>query len=92
MQDGNPNIEHVSGTLGVSTRSLQRSLRQLGTSHRTLLSEIRCDVIDEMLTDITPQAQAAKLLGYTSRCSVARLYRQAELQSAAKSKASGDSF
>lgn len=70
---GNPNICNVASLIGMSARSLQRRLRQVGTSHRQLLEEIR----EGMARDIAARGLVrrgivARELGYSSARSLDR--------------------
>jgi AraC-like DNA-binding protein len=73
LAEGNANLDRVAERLNVSQRSLQRHLRELGTSHRALLREERELLSRELMARESPShADLAKALGYSSRRSVAR--------------------
>jgi AraC-like DNA-binding protein len=80
LAEGNANLDRVAERLNVSQRSLQRHLRELGTSHRMLLREERDLLSREILArETTSHAELARALGYASRRSVARAIRRRSL-------------
>ncbi|WP_437798684.1 AraC family transcriptional regulator ligand-binding domain-containing protein [Sorangium sp. So ce693] len=77
IDQGNPNIDRVAEHLGVSSRTLQRLLRQQGTSHRALLMEARTELANRYLASSSPTRRAlAAGLGYASTRSVSRALRR----------------
>jgi AraC-like DNA-binding protein len=77
IAQGNPNIDRVAEHLGVSSRTLQRQLREQGTSHRALLTEARTELANRYLASSNPTRRAlAAGLGYTSTRSVSRALRR----------------
>ncbi|WP_437811210.1 AraC family transcriptional regulator ligand-binding domain-containing protein [Sorangium sp. So ce1078] len=77
IAEGNPNIDHVAERMGVSARTLQRQLREQGTSHRALLAETRAALVDRYLASAPPSRHAlAAELGYASARSASRALRR----------------
>ncbi|WP_437984191.1 AraC family transcriptional regulator ligand-binding domain-containing protein [Sorangium sp. So ce117] len=77
IAQGNPNIDRVAEHLGVSSRTLQRLLREQGTSHRALLMEARTELANRYLASSNPTRRAlAAGLGYASTRSVSRALRR----------------
>lgn len=77
IAQGNPNIDRVAEHLGVSSRTLQRLLREQGTSHRALLMEARTELANRYLASSSPTRRAlAAGLGYASTRSVSRALRR----------------
>ncbi|XXT21972.1 AraC family transcriptional regulator ligand-binding domain-containing protein [Sorangium sp. So ce429] len=73
IAEGNPNIDQVAERMGVSPRTLQRQLREQGTSHRALLAETRVALMDRYMASAnTSQQMLAAELGYVSARSVSR--------------------
>ncbi|AUX24076.1 AraC family transcriptional regulator [Sorangium cellulosum] len=78
IAEGNPNIDRIAEHLGVSARTLQRQLREHGTSHRALLTEARAEIANHVLASSgnpTRRALAAQL-GYASPRSASRALRR----------------
>lgn len=65
MQDGDPGLEALAKRLDLTARTLQRRLREQGSSHRRLLDDLRRDLTARHLAarDLTIE-QIAFLLGY----------------------------
>jgi AraC-like DNA-binding protein len=62
---GSPDIEVVASAVGVSVRTLQRRLRQLGTSYADVARQVRCDAALRMLRSRERTiGQIARTLGY----------------------------
>lgn len=77
IAEGNPNIDHVAERMGVSPRTLQRQLREQGTSHRALLAETRVALMDRYLASTSPSRHMlAAELGYVSARSASRALRR----------------
>ncbi|WP_437531509.1 AraC family transcriptional regulator ligand-binding domain-containing protein [Sorangium sp. So ce726] len=77
IAQGNPNIDRVAEHLGVSSRTVQRLLREQGTSHRALLMEARTELANRYLASSNPTRRAlAAGLGYGSTRSVSRALRR----------------
>ncbi|WP_438008991.1 AraC family transcriptional regulator ligand-binding domain-containing protein [Sorangium sp. So ce321] len=74
---GNPNVDQVAERMGVSPRTLQRQLREQGSSHRALLAETRVALMDRCLASANPSRHMlAAELGYVSARSVSRALRR----------------
>ncbi|WP_437757816.1 AraC family transcriptional regulator ligand-binding domain-containing protein [Sorangium sp. So ce1389] len=77
IAEGNPNVDHVAERMGVSPRTLQRQLREQGTSHRALLAETRVALMDRYLASANPSRHMlAAELGYVSARSASRALRR----------------
>lgn len=75
-------LRHGDATLGsaarackVSTRTLQRHLGRMGTSHSAMLAEVRLAIACHMLADSSKRlSDIAKFLGYTNASSFSRTF------------------
>lgn len=77
LQRGEPPIQLVARALGVSTRTLQRRLRELGTSYAQVLDEVRKELALRYLGDLERStADAAFLLGYAELSAFHRAFRR----------------
>ncbi|MGK3991022.1 AraC family transcriptional regulator ligand-binding domain-containing protein [Sorangium sp. So ce136] len=77
IAEGNPNVDQVAERMGVSPRTLQRQLREQGTSHRALLAETRVALMDRYLASANPSRHMlAAELGYVSARSASRALRR----------------
>lgn len=77
LEDGNPKLANVSQMLAISTRTTQRVLRRMGTSHRKLLDDVRQEVARELVArGISRHARLAQKLAYSSRRSFERVQRR----------------
>ncbi|HEV2913416.1 MAG TPA: AraC family transcriptional regulator [Pyrinomonadaceae bacterium] len=77
MQGGDASLETISQQLGTSPRTLQRKLREEGTSHQDLLDEIRRDLSKRYLCE--PQmaiCEVAYLLGFSEPSAFHRAFRR----------------
>jgi AraC-like DNA-binding protein len=69
--------EKVSGTLNLSVRSLQRRLKEVGTTFRTILDEVRKDLASTYVRDPEIElAEIAFLLGFSEQSAFSRVYRR----------------
>ncbi|WP_394826647.1 AraC family transcriptional regulator ligand-binding domain-containing protein [Pendulispora albinea] len=66
----------LSRELSVSTRSLQRRLRESGTSYRALLDDVRHDEALRLLASREPLARIARTLGFQEQASFTRAFRR----------------
>ncbi|WP_394835020.1 AraC family transcriptional regulator [Pendulispora rubella] len=67
----------LARSLSMSVRSLQRRLRDVGTSYRLLLDEVRHEEAIRMLESTpTPLAQVALALGFREQASFTRAFRR----------------
>ena len=75
LRDGDPSLQHTACQLGVSVRSMQRRLSDMGTSYRELVDAVRiktaCHLLaesDERICDI------AARLGFADASSFSRTF------------------
>lgn len=73
LADGGPNINETARRLGMSPRSLQRRLDDLGTSYQRLSDEARQGLAEELLaqTDL-PMGEIAYRLGFANQANLTR--------------------
>ncbi len=77
LSEGTPTLEGVARTLGVSARTLQRQLRQEGTTFATLLAEIRREMAPALLRDGRHGvSEVAFLLGYEDPSAFRRAFQR----------------
>jgi len=72
-----PRIETISQKLGISVRTLQRKLKEEGTSHQDLLDEMRSDLSKRYLQE--PKlaiCEVAYLLGFSEPSAFHRAFRR----------------
>lgn len=77
LRGGDPGIESISKQIGMSSRSLQRKLKQEGTSHQTLLDKIRSELSGRYLLepDMTI-CEVAYLLGFSEPSAFNRAFKR----------------
>jgi AraC-like DNA-binding protein len=70
--------EHYAKVLGMSGRSLQRKLKQEGTSFQQVLNETRCELAKSYLQQSDRQSltEVAFLLGFSDTSSFSRAFRR----------------
>lgn len=74
---GDPSPESVGALLGMSSRSLQRKLRDQGTSYAALLNETRRELACEYLRDERCSVtEVAFLIGFEDASAFARAFRR----------------
>lgn len=74
--EGSVGLHAVSERLGMSTRSVQRALKNEGISYRGLLTNVRRELADQYLRDSTKNIrQIAYLLGYSYQSEFHRAFR-----------------
>lgn len=74
---GTQSDHEVASALNMSTRTLQRKLKEEGTSYRRILDNIRHKLADEYLQDVSIDLlDVAFLLGYSEYSSFSRAYRR----------------
>ncbi len=71
-----PAIELVAKDLGMSPRTLQRHLRQAGTSFRKLVDEARTSLAQRLLKSGLSVTEVAFVTGYQDLASFSRAYRR----------------
>ena len=61
-----PNIQLVSGALGISARTLQRRLGDVGLTYVSVVAQVRADMARQMLADPAPKiGDVARAVGYS---------------------------
>jgi AraC-like DNA-binding protein len=74
---GDPTIERVASTLGLSPRSLQRRLQAEGRSFKEVVDDTRLDLAKRYLKDATlTLTETAFLLGYSDLSAFSRAFRR----------------
>ncbi len=77
LRDGDPSIERVSEQMCCSSRTLQRRLREAGTSFRKETNTVRHELAKSYLTDAhLTLADIALLLGYSEHSAFTRAFRR----------------
>jgi AraC-like DNA-binding protein len=77
LRGGDPELGHVARKLGMSNRTLQRRLRELGTSHQDLLDEVRRDLALRYLKDASlAVGEVGFLLGFSEVSNFYRAFRR----------------
>lgn len=77
LRGGEPDLGRISRKLGMSGRTLQRRLRELGTSHQVLLDELRRDLAMSYLKDPSlAVTEVAFLLGFSDVSNFYRAFRR----------------
>jgi AraC-like DNA-binding protein len=77
LRDGEPSIEHLAPRLGVSVRSLQRRLREAGTSYKQVLDQVRHDLALRYLTaGELSIGEVAFLLGFSEPSAFHRAFKR----------------
>jgi len=77
LSEGVPSLEHVGRSLGMSGRTLQRELRQEGTTFAAVLTKLRQDMAPSLLHDgQLAVAEVAFLLGYQDPRAFQRAFRR----------------
>jgi AraC-like DNA-binding protein len=74
---GNPSLEWVASRLALSPRTLQRRLRDEGTTHVALLDDLRRDLaIGYLKEKRVPIGEIAFLLGFSEPSAFHRAFRR----------------
>ena len=77
LPGGRPNLWRTASDLGISARTMQRRLRETGTSYSALLDELRRELADDLLGDKKlAVAEVAFLLGYSEPSAFQRAFRR----------------
>jgi len=77
LSEGIPALERVARTLSMSARTLQRQLREEGTTFAALLTELRREMAPSLLRDgQLAVSEVAFLLGYEDPSAFRRAFRQ----------------
>ena len=70
-----PQIEDIATELHVSVRSLQRQLKQLGTSYKQILETERMQQCEKLLAQGMQIVEIASRLGYSDQSALARAFK-----------------
>ncbi len=77
LSDDGPSIKETAKRLGMSTRSLQRRLEELGTNFQKLADEVRATKAHLMLTDgDLPMGEIAYQLGFSNQANFTRAVKR----------------
>ncbi len=77
LPGGRPNLWRTASGLGISARTLQRRLRENGTSFSAVLEELRREFFGELLADKKlAVSDVALLLGYSEPSAFQRAFRR----------------
>ena len=77
LAGGRPNLWHTASTLGISPRTLQRRLRNSGTSYSAVIESLRRDIAGDLLSnDELGVSDIAYLLGYSEPSAFQRAFRR----------------
>jgi AraC-like DNA-binding protein len=77
LNGGNPSLEHVATQLGLSERTLQRKLQELGTSHNELVEQIRRDLAMRYLKEPDMAiCEVAYLTGFSEPSAFHRAFKR----------------
>ena len=75
LRHGDATLDSTARALKISTRTLQRHLGHMGTSHSEMLAEIRLDMACRLLVNSSQRlSDIAKVLGYTNASSFSRTF------------------
>ena len=77
LNGGDPSLERIAHRLGLSARTLQRRLREQGTSHQEVLDQMRKDLAMKYLRE--PQmavCEVAYLLGFSESSALHRAFKR----------------
>ena len=77
FRGGEPSLERIAGHLGLTPRTLQRKLQELGTSYNDVLDQMRCQLAMRYLRE--PQmaiCEVAYLLGFSESSSFHRAFKR----------------
>ena len=76
MVEGNGQLDDVARRLGLSTRSLQRRLREEGTSFQAVRDETRQSLADRYLNEDLSMAEISFLLGFSAPSAFFRAFKR----------------
>lgn len=77
FRGGEPSLERIADQLGLTSRTLQRKLQELGTSYNDVLDQMRCQLAMRYLRE--PQmaiCEVAYLLGFSESSSFHRAFKR----------------
>jgi AraC-like DNA-binding protein len=77
LNAGHPSLERVAEHLGLSARTLQRKLQDLGTTHNELVDQIRHELATRYLAEKEMAiCEVAYLLGFSEPSSFHRAFKR----------------
>jgi AraC-like DNA-binding protein len=77
LPSGEATEEDVAASMNLSRSSLQRRLRQEGTTYRAILQEVRCDLAEKMLLDGRKTLnEVSFLLGFADLSAFSRAFKR----------------
>ena len=77
LSGGNASLERIAGNLSMSGRTLQRKLREHGTSHQELLDQMRKDLAMRYLQERELAiCEVAYLLGFSESSALHRAFKR----------------
>jgi AraC-like DNA-binding protein len=77
LHHGDASLQHTAYRLGISPRSLQRYLTQMGTSYSEVVAQVRLDTACHLLAESDQSISSiAFLLGYSGASSFTRTFRR----------------
>jgi len=77
LPSGNVTVEQVAGMLGMNTRTLQRALKEEGTSFINLLNDTRMDIAKQFIQDKKMDlTEVAFLLGFAELSTFSRSFKR----------------
>lgn len=75
LQHNGASLQDTARELGVSVRSLQRRLAEMGTSYSEIVAEVRLDTACHLLAETSERiSQIALRLGYAGPSSFSRIF------------------
>lgn len=75
LRHGDATVDGTARACKLSTRTLQRHLGRMGTSHSAMLAEVRLNIACRLLVDSSkPLSDIAKFLGYSNASSFSRIF------------------
>jgi len=75
LRHGNASVQNTARRLGVSVRSLQRHLAEIGTSYSEMVAEVRLYTACHLLVESNePLSDIASRLGYAGPSSFSRTF------------------
>jgi AraC-like DNA-binding protein len=77
LNGGNPNADHIASRLQLSTRTLSRRLKACGTSHQTLLDQLRHELATRYLRNTEMDvSEVAFVLGFSDASALNRAFKR----------------
>ena len=75
LRHGDATLDSTARALKISSRTLQRHLGRMGTSHSEMLAEVRLSIACRLLVDSSKRlSDIAKFVGYTNASSFSRTF------------------